>query len=1199
MSDRDGDTESFRAPRMSGEGKGAGKSKHSKTGESGVHRVPRSATDPARVSGTFQPPGSAPDPRHKRKFKEFRLTSFAIDHPTSVMVMTLIVIIMGLTSYLRVPKESMPEIVIPNIFVTTIYPGVAPGDIETLITEPLEDELNTIADIKTITSVSAEGYSSINIEFEAGMDMNEALQRVREKVDIAKPELPPAAEEPEVIEINLSQFPIMQVNIAGDYSQVRLREVAEDLQDRLEQIPSVLEVRLAGGLEREVQVDVDLAKLKFYDITFDDVIDAVRFENVTVPGGTIDVGDVKYLVRVPGEFEETDPIADIVIITRGGRPIYVRDVATVDFGFKERDSFARLDGNPVISLAVVKRSGENIIETADAVRAVIDEESRNFPPGTVVKTTSDQSEEIRGRVSSLENNIISGLILVLVVLLFVLGVRTAPFVGLAIPLSMLLSFSIIRLVGFSMNMVVLFSLILALGMLVDNAIVVVENIYRFREKRFDRVRAAKYATGEVAVPIIASTATTLAAFFPMTFWPGIMGEFMKYLPFTLIITLSSSLFVALVILPTMAARMLDTEDAPVGMSPGLRRVLIVGGALVMLVMLTVNWLTSLLLILTGVVVYAFHHHVGHPTGHWVMTRALPRVIERYEVVLRWALARRLRMVAGAGAALLFAIVVFGFLNAGVEFFPENVPPTAAYVQIEAPLGTRVEETDRIVRQIEEQLRGVPGQGDVESVVATVGTRVSAGFSGGSGTHLGTVVVQFVDFEDREIDAFESIDNIRGTAGVDLAGADVALEEPEMGPPTGPPINIEITGQDPLLLKRLGDEVVSLLENSALFAKLDGLESDMAEGRPELVIDVDREKAALYGLTTQDIGFTIRSAINGTEASKYRDGKDEYDITVRLAEAYRGDLSSLGDLTIWSDMGVQVPLSSVATWRVDKGYGDVNRKDLDRMVTVSSDVRAGYNANAVRGEVQQELTEFAASLPTGYQMRFTGQQQEQEESEEFLTGAFVLAILLIGFILVTQFDSVTKPLIILSSVILSTIGVLIGLMIFRMPFGIIMTGVGVISLAGVVVNNAIVLIDYIDILRQRDKLERHEAIVQGGKTRFRPVILTAVTTILGLVPLAIGLNIDFKGFYTRIAPDFYWGGEQAAWWGPMAIAVIAGLAFATFLTLVLVPVMYSLLDDFDLFLKRTLTRQEPEQVPGARPRSPALREPEPSDKPVAV
>ena len=1168
------------------------------TGDSGARRKV-SATDPSRLSGAHLSTESG-DSRHKRKYKEFRLTSFAIDHPTSVMVMTVILILMGLMSYDRVPKEMAPEIVVPFILVNTVYAGVAPGDIETLITQPLEDELNTIGDIKTITSVSAESYSMISIEFDAGMDMNEALQRVREKVDIAKPELPPAAEEPEIIEINFSDFPIMQVNIAGDYSLVRLREVAEELQDRLEQIPSVLEARLTGGLEREVQVDVDLAKLKFYGVAFDDVIDAVRFENVTIPGGSIDVGGVKFLVRVPGEFEETAPLADIVVETRSGRPIYIRDIATVDFGFKERESLARLDGNSVISLAIIKRAGDNIIETADAVSVVIADMEADFPPGTIVKITSDVSEDIAGMVSSLENNIISGLLLVMAVLIFVLGVRTAPFVGLAIPLSMLLSFSIISLVGFSMNMVVLFSLILALGMLVDNAIVVVENIYRFRERRFDRVRAAKYATAEVAVPIIASTATTLAAFFPMTFWPGITGEFMKYLPLTLIITLSSSLFVALVILPTLAARMLDTEDAPVGITPGLRRILIGAAVLLGVVLLIVNPLTAVLLLITGVGAYAFHHYVGHPAGHWLMTKGVPRTVENYEKVLRWALDHRWRMIWSAAGSLVFVVIVFWFLNAGMEFFPEDIPPTTVYIQVEAPLGTSVEETDRIVRQIEQQISGVEGQEDIESVVSTVGSKVSGGFEGGGqGTHLATVAVNFVDYEDRQGDVFALEDRIRETAGRNLAGANIALEEPAMGPPTGLPVAIEITGDDARALKRLGDELVSILENSPIFAKLDGLETDMAEGRPELVIDVDREKAALYGLTTQDIGWTVRNAINGAEASKYRDGKDEYDITVRLAKEYREDLSSLGDLTINSD-GDQIPISSVATWRVDKGYGDVNRKDLDRMVTISSDVRAGYNANAVLAEIQAELAGFEARLPTGYRLDYAGQQQEQQESEAFLTGAFLMALFLIGFILVSQFDSITKPFIILTSVLLSTIGVLIGLMVFRMPFGIIMTGVGVISLAGVVVNNAIVLIDYIDILRTRDKLDRREAIVQGGKTRFRPVMLTAVTTILGLMPLAIGLNIDFNGLYTRLAPDFYWGGEQAAWWGPMAIAVIAGLAFATLLTLILVPVMYSLLDDFDNWMRRVLTRpEEADKIPGVPSTGTTMPGRRESGKPIAV
>jgi multidrug efflux pump subunit AcrB len=469
-----------------------------------------------------------------------------------------------------------------------------------------------------------------------------------------------------------------------------------------------------------------------------------------------------------------------------------------------------------------------------------------------------------------------------------------------------------------------------------------------------------------------------------------------------------------------------------------------------------------------------------------------------------------------------------------------------------------------------------------------------------------VILDFVDIQDQQVDARATMALVRELLSGTIAGASVSVEEPQMGPPTGRPINIEIAGDDPDQLKRLGDEMVLKLERSTVFSKLDGLESDLSDARPEMIIDVDREKAALYGLSTMDIGFTVRSAIGGTEASTYRDGKDEYDITVRLAKSYRDDLDALGDLTVTNESGDQIPLSSVASWRVGQGFGGVNRKDLDRVVTVSSDVRPGNNANAVLAEVQGELVAFAAAMPQGYEMRYTGQQEEQDESQAFLTGAFIMAIFLIGFILVSQFDSLIKPLIILSSVLLSTIGVLIGLIVFRMPFGIIMTGVGVISLAGVVVNNAIVLIDYIGVLQRRDGLSRTEAIIKGGRTRFRPVILTAITTVLGLVPLAIGLNFDYVGLYTQLSPELFWGGEQASWWGPMAIAVIAGLSFATFLTLILVPVMYSLAGDLDTLLKRSFTRipvprhelePEPETDKGDGREPDAPREPGTSPEPA--
>ncbi|MFQ5889315.1 MAG: efflux RND transporter permease subunit [Gemmatimonadota bacterium] len=1140
-----------------------------------THRDPRGGDGDSREDVRVPsdvPPGAGGGEGTRRgsgRYRMFWLTSFAVDHPTSVLVLMVLIIIAGLISYLQVPKEAAPDITVPYIAVNTIYEGVAPEDIESLVTRPLEEELNKISDIKALTSTSVEGYSSITAEFAAGMDMTEALQLVREKVDIAKPEIPDGAEEPTIVEFNISEFPIMQVNVAGEYSLTRLKDLAEDLEERIEQISSVLEVSLSGGLEREVKVEVDLARLKFYGISFDDVIDAVREENVTIPGGTIDVGTLKYLVRVPGEFEETQPIEDIVITAPGDRPVYLRDVARVDFGFKERESFARLNGNPVVTLNVSKRTGENIIETADAVKAVIEEMRPSFPPTTVVQITSDESDMVRNMVSSLENNIISGLILVVAVLLFALGVWNASFVGVAIPLSMFLSFSVMQLLGFTMNMVVLFSLILALGMLVDNAIVIVENIYRFREQGYDKRTAAKLATAEVAMPVIAATATTLAAFAPMAFWPGIVGEFMGYLPKTLIITLSSSLFVGLVVSPTLCSLfMRGTMDRPRGLTREMRWTLLGAAGVAFAVGLFLRPLPTVLLALTAVGLLALYRRELEPASRWVQERAVPAILVRYERALRWALAHRWRVIGGTAALLVVSLGAFRHLNAGIEFFPEDIPPETVWVQVEAPTGTRAEETDALVRRIETELAALEGREDFESVVATVGSR-TAGFGSESGTHLATVAVSFVDYQERRRDAFETVERMRSEIGRDIAGATISVDLPEPGPPTGLPVNVEIVGEDAAVLKRLADRAVSILSQAPVAAKLEGLESDLDDARPELTVEVDRERAALFGLTTEEVGFTVRSAINGTVASEFRDGEDEYDIVVRLAEPYRRDLGSLADLTVSTEEGRQIPLPSIATWSVNESFSGINRKDLDRMVTVSADVRSDYNANAVLAEVQEALAEFTRTLPAGYRLQYTGQQEEQEESQAFLLGAFAVALLLIGFILVSQFDSVLKPLLILSSVILSTIGVLLGLLVFRMPFGVIMTGVGVISLAGVVVNNAIVLVDYIAVLRTRDGIEPRDSLVRGGLTRFRPVMLTAITTVVGLTPLAIGLNFDFNGLYSRLNPDIYWGGEQAAWWAPMAIAVIAGLSFATFLTLVLVPVLHSVIDDVEEFLRRRL------------------------------
>ncbi len=1144
-----------------------------------------------------------------QRYKEFGLTSFAVDHRTSVLVLLAIVTVGGVFAYRGVPKESFPEIEIPVVAVNTVYPGVSPADMESLVTRPLEEELNTISDIEELTSTSLEGYSSIVAEFETTVNIEDALAQVREKVDLAKPDLPEDAEDPAIVEFSFDEVPIMQVNLSGEYGLVRIKELAEDLQDRLEQIPSVLRADVRGGLEREVKVDVDLAKLQFYGLAFGDVVEAILWENVNIPGGSIDVGSLKYLVRVDGEFEDPTLIEDLVITTEDGRPIYVRDIATVEFGFAERESFARLDGNPVVTLNVIKRSGENIIETAAAVRAAIDEMQPLFPPTTVVKITSDESKQIFKMVSSLENNIISGLILIVSVLFFFLGVRTSLFVAISIPTSMLLSFILLGLLDVTMNMVVLFSLILALGMLVDNAIVVVENIYRYVQQGWERKLAAKKATGEVAMPVIASTATTLAAFAPLMFWPGVSGEFMMFLPLTLIVTLSSSLFVALVIVPTLCAMFLRPEgEKGKPLTPWARRTIIGAAAVGSLVVLASNWLTAVLLALTAVVVLGLHFLFLDRLAHHFQFRLLPDVLDVYERQLRWALRHRVLILGGSVAFLFVTILAFTRLNAGMEFFPEGIPPEQVWVSVEAPVGTKAEFTDQVARRMEDRLATIQGIGDAESVVSTVGAGGGGGnpMGGGpSGPETGQVMVSFVDFEDRGQDSWITLANMQRDMGRDIAGAEITVDKPQHGPPTGAPVNIELVGEDPDVLKTLADEIIQVLRNAPVGDKLVGLESDLDDARPELAVRVDREKAALYGLSTFDVGNAIRSAINGIEAGKYRTGKEEYDIVVRLAEPFRDELSALENIKVMSE-GDQVPLLSVAEWTVGEGLGSIRRKDLDRVATVSSDVAAGYNSNAVLREVQGTLASFEADLPPGYSLRYTGQSEEQAEAQAFLSKAFLIAIALIAFILISQFNSVVKPVIILTSVIMSTAGVLLGLMLFRMPFGIIMTGVGVISLAGIVVNNAIVLIDYIDILRDRDGMNRREALVQGGRTRFRPVILTAVTTALGLVPLAIGLNFDFFGLYRSLAPEFYWGGEQAAWWGPMAIAVIAGIIFATFLTLILVPVMYSLVDDFASFFRRhyvtpdaggsgveegpEASREAVEPVPAGLPEAEDAREP---------
>ena len=977
-----------------------------------------------------------------------KITNWSLLHKTSVFVLLLIVAIAGFVSYVGLPVESFPQIKQPYVIVSVPYVGVSPSDMETLVANPIEQKLKEISKIKELTSSSTEGFTSITAEFEPDIDIDEAVRKVREKVDQAKPDLPSDLDEPIVQEINFENIPIMRVSIVGNQSLVTLKDIAEDLQDKIEQVPGVLDVNISGGLEREVKINVNPARLQYYNLGLEDITKAIRKENLTIPGGSVESENLKWTVRVPGEFQSVEEMKNIVVKTINESPIYLRDLAEVEFGFKEPDSYSRLDGESSVSLSIQKRSGENIIRIADQVKEILNKEENTLPAQTQFVVLLDLSKEIRSMVNDLENNIIAGLILVVLVLYFFMGTRNGFLVGIAIPLSMLLSFIVISFMGYTLNMIVLFSLILALGMLVDNAIVIVENIYRHHEEGKGLLKAAGEATGEVGMAVVASTITTLLAFLPMIFWPGIVGEFMKFLPITLIITLSSSLFVALIFNPVISSSYLKLDEKLSNL-PGDR---------------LLKWLSGY-----------------------------------YELTIKWAIQNRIKTLVIALAGFFIMVGIFINYNHGIEFFPDT-EPTQAFIDIEAAIGTRLETSDKIVTEVENRIKKTK---DMEHYVADVGNKSSLfDFGTQSGSSNESRVT--IDFEDRHLrsqSSFKTLDEIRNNI-TGIPGARIEVDRPQEGPPTGMAVEIQIKGEDFNILEEQSNKIQDLIENVPGISRLN---DNYEKGRPELRIRIDREKAALFGLNTQEIANTIRTAVNGNHASDYRIGTDEYDITVRFSKDYRKNYSDLLNLSVFYE-GAHYPLANFAKIEFTSGLSSVNHVDNERVVTITADA-FGRSSAEVLADVKDKLKDY--QLPPQYSMTFAGQDVEQQKASDFLERAFLIAILLIFFVLVTEFNSVTLPFVIMISVLLSFFGVFFGLLVTFKPFGIIMTGIGIISLAGVVVNNAIVLIDYIEKLRSWG-MEKMDAIIQGGKTRLRPVLLTAITTILGLIPLTAGINIDFIG-----------------------------------------------------------------------------------------
>jgi len=1042
-----------------------------------------------------------------------------VDNKVTVYILVLIIVILGTISYVSMPRESSPSIKIPYVFIATVYPGVTPVDIENLVTQQIEKEVKGISGVKKITSVSRESFSLISVEFTLDVNIDDAIQKVRDKVSVAKTKMPEDIKEPVITEINFSELPMLYVNITGNIGLAKLKDVGDKISDKIEEFPGVLSAEVVGGLEREVKIDVDFNRLKYYNLSFNDLINTISAENLNIPGGSVETGKSSFLVRVPGEYKDPEKMKDLVVKGNTKYPVYIRDVADVTYGFKDPQTFSRINGKESVTIVVKKKSGANIIEIADKIKNLLQTDKTLLPEGVTYSTTGDQSRYIKNTVHELENGIITGMVLVVLILFFFMGLKNSILVATSIPLSFLISFTILDFMNITLNMIVLFTLILVLGIIVDDAIVVVENIYRLQEKEdYEPYNASIEGPREVVFPVIIATLTIISSFLPLLFFPGIVGDFMKYMPITLIVCLLSSLFVAMIISPVQASIFIHfKKDQERSRKKKFR-----------------------------------------PIGKFLEffdAKFFGTALKYYEKAVRWTLTHRKVTIAGIFILLLLTIVIYNFYNFGTEFFP-NVEPNFVNVNITTPVGTNVETTNLITRTIENK---IPIKKDLENIVVNVGSSNNPlDFSGEGIPNKSTIVINFVEKQEREENSFLYLEDIR-KAVQNIPGAEIEVEKQRMSPPVGKPINIEIYGDDFEVLGKITDDIKRSIKD---IPGLVDLRDNLDETKPEIRITVDRERAKLYGLSTAAIGSTIRTAINGTSASKFRVGENEYDVTVRLKKSQRNNYNMLENLYITNQQGKQVPLLSIAKVEFSGGVGSINRKDLRRVVTITANAE-GRLENEVLKDVMKKVGEY--KLPEGYSVKFTGQQEEQQETSIFLAKALVISLLLIFFLMVIEFNSIRVPFLIMISFVLSFIGVLIGLMLTKTPFGILMTGIGIIALGGIVVRNAIVMLDFHKELMKRG-VPRDEALVQAGLIRMRPIFLTAAATMLGILPLASGIDFDWRTFSWVI------GGENSTFWRPMGVAIIFGLLVSTFLTLLITPTLFSAADEFMIRLKNKISKK---------------------------
>jgi multidrug efflux pump subunit AcrB len=1121
----------------------------------------------------------------KNIFKEFFATSWAIDNKTSIYVLAIFISLLGINAYQTIPKEQFPEIVIPTILVNTIYPGTSPEDMENLVTRPIEKQLKGINGVKKITSNSLQDFSSIAIEFNTDVDVPDAKQRVKDAVDRSMTNLPNnLLTDPNIMDIDFSEIPIMYIQISGDYDLDQLKKYAEMAQDRIEALSEITRVDIVGALEREIQVNVDMYKAQAVSVTLGDIERAVSAENLTISAGNISTFGMKRSIRVQGQFSNLDMMRNIIIKSGSGAAVYLKDVAEVVDSYKEQESFSRLYGKNVITLNVVKKSGRNLIEASDKIKDILNNEliNKQFPSDLNVQISGDQSRFTRNTLEELNNTILFGFILVTIVLMFFMGFTNAFFVALAVPLSMFVAFLAMPAMGFTMNMIVMFGFIFALGIVVDDAIVVIENIHRIHQVEPNIVLAAKRAAGEVFMPILSGTLTTLAPFFPLAFWPGITGKFMFYIPVTLILTLFASLFVAYIINPVFAISFMKNEYASHDKRRTRKRMMYTILVLLSFAIVSYTYYAanqSLLAIgianflIFAAILVLFFHTLLNPYIKWWQEKGWPWFIKIYETQLRFTLRKNnpWYLLAGITALLFFTFYIVGVRSPKVVFFPDNMPNSVS-VRLQMPVGTDQRVTDSVTRIVENRVMSVLGENNpvVESVISNValGAGDDMDFSRSLSPEKGKVTVNFVEYKNRNgVNTSDYLDKIREVVK-GIPGVEIFTGKNSMGPPVGKPINIEITGEN------LGELIVSAgafknYLDSLQIPGIEELKSDFQENKPEIAINIDRERANKEGLMTGQIAMEIRTAVLGKEISKYKMDEDEFPIQLRYSEATRQNINNLINMKItYRDMATgmlrSIPLSSVATIEYADSYGGIKRQNLKRIITISSDVLTGYTANEIVPQIERLAAGFP--LPEGVQISLTGERVDQEETASFLMNAMMIAIGLIFFILITQFNSVSKSIIILSEVIFSIIGVLLGIVIFNMSISIIMTGLGIVALGGIVVRNGILIVEFIDVLKERG-LKTREAIIQAGKTRITPVILTATATILGLVPLAIGFNLNFETLFTHLDPQIHIGGDNVMFWGPLAWSIIFGLSFATFLTLVFVPAMYLLAYELQVKLKR--------------------------------